>query len=110
MEVSSPPGTVIGSISQQWSILYPRSVSRPSHPQYLCFRLLIKDELGNPVLRIEGPCWTCSCCGSDVEFNVLSVQTGETVSNFLNKTKYFILRQYDDLNELTHLAYQLTSV
>ena len=25
MEVSSPPGTVIGSISQQWSILYPRS-------------------------------------------------------------------------------------
>ena len=33
------------------------------------------------MLRIEGPCWTCSCCGSDVEFNVLSVQTGETVSD-----------------------------
>jgi len=65
MEVSSPPGNVIGTISQQWSILYPR--------------FLIKDELGTPVLKIEGPCWTCSCCGSDVEFNVLSVQTGEMV-------------------------------
>ena len=65
MEVSSPAGTVIGSISQQWSILHPR--------------LLIKDELGIPVLRIEGPCWTCSCFGSDVEFTVVSVQNGEQV-------------------------------
>jgi len=65
MEVSSPPGTVIGTIEQQWSILYPRFV--------------IKDQSGEPVLRIEGPCWTCSCCGNDVEFEVLSVQTGERV-------------------------------
>ena len=64
MEVSSPPGAVIGSIQQQWSVVHPR--------------LLIKNELGDPVLKIEGPCWTCSC-GGDVEFNVLSVQTGEQV-------------------------------
>ena len=50
---------------------------------YDLFRLLIKDELGTPVLKIEGPCWTCSCCGSDVEFNVLSVQTGEMVTSYL---------------------------
>ena len=66
MEVSSPPGAVIGSIQQQWSVVHPR--------------LLIKNELGDPVLKIEGPCWTCSC-GGDVEFNVLSVQTGEQVGS-----------------------------
>jgi len=65
MEVSSPPGTVIGSIEQKWSILYPRFV--------------IKDETGTPVLKIEGPLCPCSCFGSDVEFKVLSTQTGEQV-------------------------------
>ena len=65
MEVSSPPGTVIGSISQQWSIFHPK--------------LLIKDCLGHPVLRIEGPCMTFSCCGSDVDFKVVSVETGEQI-------------------------------
>jgi len=65
MEVSSPPGTVIGSISQQWSIFHPK--------------LLVKDGLGNPVLRIEGPCMTFSWCGSDVDFNVVSVETGEQI-------------------------------
>ena len=43
------------------------------------FRLLIKDELGTPVFRIEGPCWTGSCMGSDVEFKVLSVESEEQV-------------------------------
>jgi len=64
MEVCSPPGNVVGSIEQQWSILYPR--------------FLIKDLTGQPVLKIEGPCWTCSCC-NDVEFVVKSVQTDEQV-------------------------------
>ena len=52
------------------------------------FRFLIKDELGTPVLKVEGPCWTCSCCGSDVEFNVLSVQTGEMVISSLRVLEY----------------------
>ena len=54
------------------------------------FRFLIKDELGTPVLKVEGPCWTCSCCGSDVEFNVLSVQTGEMVTSSLRVLEYNI--------------------
>jgi len=57
MEVHSPPGTVIGTIEQDWSLIYPR--------------FTVKDESGEPVLRIHGPCWTCSC-GGDVEFNVLA--------------------------------------
>ena len=45
--------------------------------------MLIKDELGTPVFRIEGPCWTGSCMGSDVEFNVLSVESEEEVFIFI---------------------------
>ena len=47
------------------------------------FRFLIKDEHGTPVFRIEGPCWTGSCCGSDVEFKVLYVGSDEQVFIFM---------------------------
>lgn len=57
MEVSSPPGTVIGSIEQEWSILTPQ--------------FNIKNAAGDVVLKMEGPICTFSFCG-DVEFKVLS--------------------------------------
>ncbi|XP_004525584.1 phospholipid scramblase 1 isoform X1 [Ceratitis capitata] len=63
MEVSSPPGSVVGSIEQEWSICAPS------------FR--IKNHIGDTVLRIEGPVCTFTMCG-DVEFKVVSL-TGETV-------------------------------
>ena len=64
LEVSSPPGTVIGKVDQKWSF---------------CPKFVIKDQLGEPVLRIEGPwCTDSDCCG-DVEFRVVDVQTGEQV-------------------------------
>ena len=47
------------------------------------FRFLIKDEHGTPVFRIEGPCWTGSCMGSDVEFKVLYVGSDEQVFIFI---------------------------
>ncbi|XP_041975169.1 phospholipid scramblase 2 isoform X1 [Aricia agestis] len=62
MEVSSPPGTVVGSVEQEWSICKP------------CY--VIKNASGDVVLRIKGPVCTFSICG-DVEFNVYS-QDGET--------------------------------
>lgn len=55
MEVTAPPGTVIGSIEQKWSILKPSFV--------------IKNAAGEVVLRIEGPFCTYSICGN-VEFDV----------------------------------------
>ncbi|KAG0715728.1 Phospholipid scramblase 2 [Chionoecetes opilio] len=59
LEVSSPPGTVIGTVKQDWSILKPKfSVCNAS---------------GDVILRIEGPLCTCSICG-DVEFTVLSAE------------------------------------
>ena len=74
MEVSSPPGNLIGYVTQEWSILVPK------------FR--IENSAGETVLRIEGmffsllnhklyiicssgPFCTFSMCG-DVEFQVLS--------------------------------------
>ena len=56
---------MIGTIEQQWTLIYPQFV--------------IKDEGGNPVLKIEGPLCPISCCG-DVDFKVISVQTGSEVS------------------------------
>jgi len=55
IEVSAPPGNVIGTIEQEWSICSPS------------FRIL--NHLGDTVMRIEGPFCTFSLCG-DVEFNV----------------------------------------
>ncbi|XP_045527319.1 phospholipid scramblase 1 isoform X2 [Pieris brassicae] len=62
MEVTSPPGTVIGSIEQEWSIFKP------------CY--VIKNATGEVVLKIKGPVCTFSICG-DVKFNVYS-KDGET--------------------------------
>jgi len=55
MEVSSPPGTIVGTVKQCWS-LWPK------------FEL--EDSFGNTVLRIEGPFFPCSCCCTDVNFDV----------------------------------------
>lgn len=55
MEVSAPPGQVIGRVEQEWSICYPS--------------FAIKNQNGEKVLRIEGPLCTFSLCG-DVEFKV----------------------------------------
>ncbi|EDV51295.1 phospholipid scramblase 2 isoform X1 [Drosophila erecta] len=63
IEVSAPPGNVIGTIEQEWSICSPS------------FRIL--NHVGDTVMRIEGPFCTYSICG-DVEFNVVSL-TGEKI-------------------------------
>ena len=77
-QVSSPPGSVIGTVEQEWSCLYPRFASSHffiSHQSWdvvifiLTIRFVIKDEAGSAILKIEGPLCPCSCCG-DVDFNV----------------------------------------
>lgn len=58
MEISSPPGTIIGVVEQKWSIFTPKFV--------------VKNASGDEMLRIEGPCCTCRCC-ADVKFHVYSL-------------------------------------
>ncbi|KAL1492986.1 hypothetical protein ABEB36_011136 [Hypothenemus hampei] len=57
MEVSSPPGVLVGTVEQQWSLCCPS--------------FAIKNTSGDTVLKIEGPLCTMSICG-DVEFEILS--------------------------------------
>lgn len=51
----APPGNVIGSVVQEWSILQPI--------------FSVKNAVGEIVLRIEGPVCVCACF-SDVVFKV----------------------------------------
>ncbi|OQR76802.1 phospholipid scramblase 2-like [Tropilaelaps mercedesae] len=64
MEVQAPPGTVIGYVKQEWSIFFPK--------------FTVRDSQDNVIFRIEGPFCTVSICG-DVEFQVISEQTGQNV-------------------------------
>jgi len=57
MEICSPPGNVIGSVTQDWSLCEPK--------------YSVRDQDGNVALTIEGPICTTSICG-DVEFKVMS--------------------------------------
>lgn len=57
IEVSSPPGTIISTVEQQFSLLWPN--------------FDVKDPSGKTLLYIDGPFWTYSC-GSDVNFPVRS--------------------------------------
>lgn len=58
LEVYSPPGNLVGTVEQTWSILTPM--------------FDIKNESGNTVLQIEGPCCQFNCC-ADVEFHVMTL-------------------------------------
>lgn len=73
MEISAPPGNVIGSLVQNWSVIEPN--------------FSVKNEAGEIVLKIEGPCWTCSC-GGDVVFKVMTLD-GKEVGNISKKWSGF---------------------
>ncbi|KAK5638825.1 hypothetical protein RI129_013120 [Pyrocoelia pectoralis] len=57
MEVSAPPGTVVGLIDQEWSLLYPT--------------FMIKTPTGETVLQMKGPMCTMNCY-ADVEFKIFT--------------------------------------
>lgn len=71
MEVSSPPGSIIGTIEQNWSIFYP-SYS-------------VKNASGDIIFRIEGPFCACKCCCQDVNFKVLSADGNTQVGQISKK-------------------------
>lgn len=62
--MTSPPGTVIGTVKQEWSLCAPKYTIRNS-----------SDDV---ILRIEGPFCTYSMCG-DVEFQVRLIGWGLAV-------------------------------
>ncbi|KAE8279087.1 Phospholipid scramblase 1 [Larimichthys crocea] len=57
MEVQAPPGTTIGYVKQDWHPFVPR--------------FSIQDANKETVMKLEGPCFACNCCG-DVNFELKS--------------------------------------
>lgn len=55
MEVFAPPGNLIGTIEQEWSLFYPK--------------FKIKDSTEKTVLKIKGPFCSFGFCGQS-EFQV----------------------------------------
>ena len=80
-QVHSPPGTIIGKIEQDWSLCFPN--------------FTIRDASGNPVLRIEGPLCTWSCFG-DVEFEVLSIGSGQQVGKISKQWTGLVKEAFTD--------------
>ncbi|KAL0851246.1 hypothetical protein ABMA28_007087 [Loxostege sticticalis] len=77
--VSAPPGTVIGTVEQKMSLWKPYYD--------------IKNAAGDVVLKIKGPCCTCSCYGMwDVEFDVYTNDGGTRVGK-ISKTFSGVLRE-----------------
>ncbi|XP_033839487.1 phospholipid scramblase 2 [Periophthalmus magnuspinnatus] len=55
MEVQAPPGVTVGYVKQDWHPFLPKfSIQGPNK---------------ETVLRLEGPCFACNCCG-DVNFEL----------------------------------------
>ncbi|XP_077296213.1 phospholipid scramblase 1 isoform X3 [Arctopsyche grandis] len=77
MEISAPPGTVVGTVEQEWSLCSPT--------------FAVKNAAGSTVLRIEGPMCRFGICG-DVEFKVMALD-GETVVGKISKQWSGLLRE-----------------
>lgn len=77
MQVSAPPGNIVGTIEQEWSLFCPS--------------FAIKNNTGETVLRIEGPFCTMSICG-DVEFKVVSAD-GNTELGKISKQWSGLIRE-----------------
>nr|XP_061815076.1 phospholipid scramblase 2-like isoform X1 [Nerophis lumbriciformis] len=57
LEVQAPPGTTVGYVKQDWHPFLPR--------------FSIQDATKETLMKLEGPCFACNCCG-DVNFELKS--------------------------------------
>ncbi|KAG7497062.1 phospholipid scramblase 2-like [Solea senegalensis] len=64
MEVQAPPGTTIGFVKQAWHPFLPRFTIQGANKQNL--------------LKLEGPCFACNCCG-DVNFELKGVDDDKSI-------------------------------
>jgi len=80
LEVFSPPGNLIGSVHQNWSLCSPK--------------FSIKDATGETILYIEGPFCTFSMCG-DVKFKLLSGD-GQKIGKISKQWSGFVREAFTD--------------
>jgi len=81
VEVTSPPGTVVGYVEQKWSLCEPK--------------FEIQDAQRNPILLIEGPLCTFNMCG-DVEFKVLALDGSNQVGRISKQWSGLVREAFTD--------------
>ncbi|KAK4886057.1 hypothetical protein RN001_002328 [Aquatica leii] len=82
MEISAPPGNVIGIVEQKWSIFIPV--------------FTVKNSSGNVLFRIEGPFCTLSCCCGDVEFNIFTADGKNKIGKITKQWTGLIKEAFTD--------------
>ncbi|GLV37595.1 scramblase 1 [Carabus blaptoides fortunei] len=81
MVVSAPPGNIVGTVQQEWSIFCPS--------------FTIRNPVGDVVLCIEGPFCTMSICG-DVEFKVMSADKEHQVGRISKQWSGLMREMFTD--------------
>ncbi|CAH1731042.1 phospholipid scramblase 2-like [Aphis gossypii] len=82
MEVFSPPGCLVGTVEQNWSILKPI--------------FTIRNAANEEVLKIEGPICEYSMCGCDVEFKILSKDKTTVIGRISKQWSGFLREVFTD--------------
>ncbi|KAH8035557.1 hypothetical protein HPB51_006313 [Rhipicephalus microplus] len=87
MDVHAPPGTIIGSLRQECTVVFP------------LFSVL--DSRGNVVLQIQGPfCTTAALC-NDIVFDI-TTRDGKTKIGQITKNWSGLLREaFTDIDNFT---------
>nr|XP_057924165.1 phospholipid scramblase 2-like [Doryrhamphus excisus] len=81
LEVQAPPGTTVGYVKQDWHPFVPR--------------FSIQDANKETVLKLEGPCFACNCCG-DVSFELKSKNGGQPVGRITKQWSGLLKEVFTD--------------
>ncbi|XP_075906723.1 phospholipid scramblase 2-like isoform X3 [Nelusetta ayraudi] len=81
LEVQAPPGTTIGYVKQDW------------HPWLPRFSILGPNQ--ETLLKLEGPCFACSCC-KDVDFELKGKDGGEPIGRISKQWGGFVREAFTD--------------
>ncbi|XP_034020593.1 phospholipid scramblase 2-like [Thalassophryne amazonica] len=81
MEVQAPPGTTIGYVKQDWHPFIPR--------------FSIQDANKVTLMKLEGPCFACNCCG-DVTFQLKSKDGGGPIGRITKQWSGLLKEVFTD--------------
>lgn len=85
IEVSSPPGTIIGTVHQKWRIFCPT--------------LAIKNRQGKTVLKVEGPCikqiLCCGACNKTVDYYI-TLPDGTHIGKISKEWTHWVRETFTD--------------
>lgn len=84
MEIECPPGNLIGSVHQNWTLCLPQ--------------FSVKDADGNTVLKIHGPLCTtqCRCLCGDVEFEITTRDGSSTIGKITKQWAGLLREAFSD--------------